>query len=259
VITAAEAGQSSEDPFTGSRTCFEDLIGWLEGTEAATLTHAQLEEQLDRRGRELLRRMYQGQLDLRALREQRTAVTDAEGVPHRAVETGHVRGLSTLFGSVQVTQLAYRHRGHANLYAADGLLNLPAERHSHGLRRLAAIEASRGSFDEAAAAIGRRTCTAIGKRQVESLTARAAADVGDFYATRRPPPSAENDLLVVSADGKGIVMRARTRFGPPPPPRPRRRASSRPASPKARSGTESGLPRSARSTTSPPPRGPQPR
>jgi len=42
---------------------------------------------------------------------------------------------------------------------------------------------------------------------VESLTARAAEDVGDFYATRRPPPAPDNDLLVISADGKGIVMR----------------------------------------------------
>jgi hypothetical protein len=206
-----QAGQASVasggDPFTGSRTCFEELVGWLEGTEAAALTHAQLEEQLDRRGRELLRLMYQGQLDLRALREQRTEVTDAEGVRHGAVETGHGRGLSTLFGPVQVTRLAYRHRGHTNLYAADGLLNLPAERHSHGIRRLAALEAARGSFEEAASAIGARTGTPIGKRQVESLTARAAVDVGDFYATRRPPPSVETDLLVITADGKGIVMR----------------------------------------------------
>jgi hypothetical protein len=123
------------------------------------------------------------------------------------VEPSHVRALSTLFGTVEVTRLAYRHRGHANLYAADGRLNLPAERHSHGIRRLAAIEATRGSFDETAAAIGRQTGTAIGKRQAESLTARAAADVGDFYATRRPPPADQTDLLVISADGKGIVMR----------------------------------------------------
>lgn len=201
------AAASAVDPFTGSRACFEDLVGWLEGTEAATLTHAQLEEQLDLRGRELLRRMFQGQLDLRALRESRTEVTDVRGIGHRAVETGHARALSSLFGPVQVTRLAYRHRGHPNIYAADGLLNLPAELHSHGIRRLAAIEASRGSFDEAATAIVRRTGTAIGKRQVETLTARAAIDVADFYATRRPPPGPDSDLLVISADGKGIVMR----------------------------------------------------
>ncbi|MGB8379625.1 MAG: ISKra4 family transposase [Dermatophilaceae bacterium] len=84
---------------------------------------------------------------------------------------------------------------------------MPAERHSHGIRKLAAVEASRGSFEEAAAAISRATGTAIGKRQVESLAARAAADVEDFYATRRPPPAPNTDLLVISADGKGIVMR----------------------------------------------------
>ncbi|MGB8379626.1 MAG: hypothetical protein WCG47_00030 [Dermatophilaceae bacterium] len=112
---------AAADPFSGSRACLEELIGWLEGTEAAGLTHAQLEEQLDRRGRELLRRMYQGQLDLRALRERRAQVTDAEGVRHGAVETDHVRPLSTLFGTVEVTRFAYRHRGHANLYPADAL------------------------------------------------------------------------------------------------------------------------------------------
>lgn len=36
---------------------------------------------------------------------------------------------------------------------ADAALNLPAEKHSHGLRRHATIESARGSFDDAAAAI----------------------------------------------------------------------------------------------------------
>ncbi len=172
------------------------------------MSHSELEEQLDRRGRELLRQMLQGQLDLRALREQREAqVADADGVRHGCIEADHSRPLTSVFGTVTVTRLAYRHRGHANLYPADAALNLPVERHSHGLRRLAALEASRGSFDEARAALGRATGSSVGKRQVEQLTTRAAADVADFYATRRKLPAAEGDVLVVSADGKGIVMR----------------------------------------------------
>ena len=123
------------------------------------------------------------------------------------MEPGHVRPLATVCGAVDVGRLAYRHRGHANLYPADAVLNLPNERHSHGIRKLAAVEAARGSFDEAATAIERSTGQPIGKRQVESLTARAAADVEHFYAGRRPPPAPETDLLVISADGKGIVMR----------------------------------------------------
>lgn len=205
---------AQEDPFGGPRACFTELVGWLEGSQAAACSHAELEDELDRRGRELLRQMLVAQLELRALRERRAEqVTDADGVRHGAVETGHTRPLQTIFGAVSVTRLAYRHRGHANLYPADAQLNLPTEQHSHGLRRLAAIEASRGSFAEASAAIGRTTGHQLGKRQVEALTARAAVDVADFYTTRRPPAGDHDDIddadqvLVISADGKGIVMR----------------------------------------------------
>ena len=57
------------------------------------------------------------------------------------------------------------------------MLNLPAEKYSHGLRRIAAVEAARGSFDAAAAAITRATGVRIGKRQVENLATPAGADI----------------------------------------------------------------------------------
>ncbi len=158
------------------------------GPEATGLTHAELEDELDCRGRELLRRMLQDHLSLRAATERRReAGLDAEGVAHRTVEPGHRRALATILGTVEVERFAYRHRGHPNLHPADGALNLPAERHSHGLRRLAAIEASRGSFEEAADAVKRATGQHIAKRQVEALAARAAADVEDL---RHPDPVA---------------------------------------------------------------------
>ena len=194
--------------FGASRQCAEEMVSWLEGPEAAALAHGELEDQLDVRGRELLRTMLQDHLSLRAVNEVRMkAIVDADGVAHRAVETGHRRPLATIFGTVDVERLAYRHRGHPNLYPADALLNLPEERHSHGLRRLAAVEASRGSFEEDAAAIERATGQHVGKRQVENLTSRTAADVERFYETREHTEVAEGDALVISADGKGIVMR----------------------------------------------------
>ncbi|MDQ6784741.1 MAG: ISKra4 family transposase, partial [Actinomycetota bacterium] len=151
--------------------------------------------------------MFQEHLDLRSVRETRVEVVDADGVAHRSVEAGHVRPLTSIFGPVSVERLAYRHRGHANLYPADGGLNLPAERQSHGLRSLAAIEATRGSFEDASAAIARATGQSVAKRQVEGLTARAATDVEGFYETRTPTEVAEGDVVVISVDGKGIVMR----------------------------------------------------
>src|SRR6266567_1501168 len=96
----------------------------------------------------------------------------------------------------------------ANLYPADAMLNLPDELHSHGLRRLTAIESTRGSFDDARTAIERATGQKLGKRQLESLASHAAADFDGFYAERRRPTAgAGEDLLVLSCDGKGVVMR----------------------------------------------------
>ena len=106
----------------------------------------------------MLRQLFQDSLDLRASREPRLyEVFDADGVERGTAEDGRERALVTRFGQVIVARVAYRGRGLADLHPADAVLNLPAEKHSHGLRKLAAIEATRGSFADAAAAIGRAT------------------------------------------------------------------------------------------------------
>jgi hypothetical protein len=207
-MSAARTATSPDaTAFGGSRACFEAIVGWLDGTDAAGLSHGELEDDLTLRGRELLRRLLQDHLDLRARREQRIEVSAADGLSHASVEAGHERTLATVFGEVTVERLAYRHRGSANLHPADGVLNLPEERHSHGLRRLAAIESSRGSFQDAVDAIERGTGVPVAKRQTEALAARAATHVEDFYATRQHVAVNDTDVLVISADGKGIVMR----------------------------------------------------
>ena len=198
----------SGDGYGASRAVFEAVVAFLDSDEAAGMEHAELEDRLSERSRELFCVLFQDHLDRRAQREQRLAsVTDAEGVGRPSVEAGHHRRLATVFGEVDVERLAYRCRGRANLHPADGGLNLPAERHSHGLRRLAAIEASRGSFDDAIDALARATAQHVGKRQVEELTRRAAVDVDAFYAGVRREPASDDDVVVLSVDGKGIVMR----------------------------------------------------
>ena len=180
----------------------------MSGAEAAGATHEELEVRLEAAGRELICQLLQDHLDVRAGREGRAdGVIDADGVAHHAVEAGHRRGLETIFGPVTVTRLAYRAKETENLYLQDAALNLPAERHSHGLRERCAIEAARGSFEEAQAAIVRATGQSLGKRQLEQLARRAAIDVGSFYAQMDRPAAADGDVVVISADGKGIVMR----------------------------------------------------
>jgi hypothetical protein len=203
------------DAFSSSRSQFEGLASFLGSEECLAMEHAELESALEARGRELLRRMAQDHLDLRALREERLGgVRDDEHVERTRVETGHARALETVFGEVQVRRLAYRVAERGNLHPADAALNLPRERHSHGLRRLAAIESARGSFDGAVGAVARATGQLLGKRQVELLARSAAGDFAEFYAARSHEPVEEDDVLVLSADGKGVVMRPEALRGP---------------------------------------------
>jgi hypothetical protein len=148
--------EQAADAFGRSRGCFEQIVVGLAAADADGQTHAELEEHLAGEGRELIRLLLQDHLDLRAVREPRQEqLVDVEQVAHTRVEPEHRRGLATIFGQVTVTRLGYRAVGARNLYPADARLNLPAEKYSHGLRRLAAVESVRGSFEQAAEAVGR--------------------------------------------------------------------------------------------------------
>ncbi|MFF3951252.1 hypothetical protein ACFYYN_41590 [Streptomyces sp. NPDC001902] len=91
----------------------------------------------------------------------------------------------TQFGALQVERIAYRTKGASNLYPGDTELDLPTRRRSHTLKRLAALEAARGSFADVQTAIGRATRTRNGKRQAIELVQRAARDIDDFYTSAR--------------------------------------------------------------------------
>src|SRR5271166_4792881 len=186
-----------EEVFAESRKCFRELEDWMASAEAAGLQHGELEEQLEMRGRELLRRLFQGRLDLAAAREDRRHdVAGEDGVPRMRAEKGRERPLLTKFGQVTVSRIAYRAPGRPNVHPLDAALNLPEEKHSHGLRKLAAIESARGSHEAAAAAITRATGVKTGKRQVEELVLRAARDVDSFCEDRRPDPAPDAHALV---------------------------------------------------------------
>jgi uncharacterized protein UPF0236 len=171
--------------FERSLARFEVLIAGLADPVSGPRTADELEEYLLAEGREVLRQVAQDRLDRLAADEQRgEGVLDAGGVVHTRVERGHTRRLATVFGSVTVERMAYRAPGAANLYPLDDQLNLPAGLHSHTLAKLAAVEAVRGSFDDAAAAIKRATGQVVGKRQLLDLVRAAAADITAFYADR---------------------------------------------------------------------------
>jgi hypothetical protein len=204
--TAASAGH-----FAQSRQLFDTLIIELTGPDTAEITHAQLEDLVNGRGRDVLRQLIQDHLDLRAVREEQDLAARMRAGDRPAgrtrLERGHVRKLATIFGTVTVRRAALRAAGEPNIYPADAKLSLPPRRHSHGIAHLAVREAIRSSYDTTYSVINARCGSVAGKRQLENLVTAAATDVDAFYAAMIPEPVGADTLLVLSADAKGIVMR----------------------------------------------------
>jgi hypothetical protein len=89
---------------------FAGLAAWA-ADEAAYLDHGEREKVTGQEGPELQRRLLQATFDVDAAREQRAGqVTSAAGIRHGTVEADHDRGVTSLFGPVRVTRLAYRNR-----------------------------------------------------------------------------------------------------------------------------------------------------
>lgn len=193
---------------------FEAIKSRLVSAEVRTMTHSNLEKLLDVEGRELVRRLLQDHLSLRSQQERELGI-DGPVISDDGVVRTHLRdsdrGLMTQFGGVRVERVAHHAPGTASLHPLDAALNLPKESFSFGVRRRAAVEATRGSFDDAVESLVTTTGAKISKRQLEELVVRAASDFDAFYETRAVlTPSAVaqlGDLLVITTDGKGVVMR----------------------------------------------------
>ena len=202
------------DPTVGAafepvRAVLEAGIDRLAGAELAGCTHDVLEEEVTAVGREIMAALLQGHLDLRAAREQRVpgGVQGNDGVRRGRAEPGRSRELVSVVGPVRVDRIAYRAPGVSNVHPADAALNLPVECYSHGVRRLAVLESVRGSYEQASTAIERTTGVKVATRQVRQLVESAARDVDSFYAARVRSPVADTHVLVLTFDGKGVVMR----------------------------------------------------
>ena len=169
------------------------------------------EKDLQVAGREVMRLLLQSGVDLVSAREQRRhgGVLGTDGITRTYVERGHARDVATVFGRITVHRLAYRAPGAGNLHPLDEVLDLPAGLYSAGLAELCAIETARGSFATASAAVERATGVRIGTRQVIDLVRDGAQDAQAFYAGRARvvPQAGPQDAVVITADGKGVVVR----------------------------------------------------
>ena len=187
----------------------------LESPDAWQMEHSEVEKVIQTYGRELMRRLFQAHLGLRAHTEgdarEVGPVVGVDGVERRHRRSTTQRENTSIFGKVTVNRAGYNAPGSSSLFPLDAELNLPDDSFSHGMREHVAREVAKNSYEEAVETISRMTGVELGKRQAEQLAGKAARDFEEFYATReevaRSEQEATGELMVLSVDGKGIAMR----------------------------------------------------
>lgn len=125
------------------------------------------------------------------------------------------RSYVSVFGKVAVWRAAYWHKGKGSLYPLDEALSLPERQYSDWVQEIVSELSVCQPYKEAVRLIQKWLPIIQPKRSAQQVVADHAAVVSAYYEQRpAPAPGAEDSILVVSADGKGIPM---NRDNSPPP------------------------------------------
>lgn len=200
---------SDESAFSSARNLVEQIVHGLQSKAWLSAEHGEVEQMIQKDGMEVLRLLFQGHLDLRSLSEPSLPKVPEAGHLERTYKReGCTRSLHCLFGTVRVRRKGYSAGGVDSVFPLDGQLNLSKDCYSDGLRTKAAELVSDLSFDKSTAHIRKGSASLFPKRQMETVARRVSVDFDAFYQTRQTGnASASTDLLVLSCDGKGVVMR----------------------------------------------------
>jgi hypothetical protein len=193
-----------------ARRAFDTLESWVLSEDALGLAEHEVEAQIERRGREVMRLTLQAHLNRRGTGRvgEAVVVQQAQGAalrqPERRVRSRTIR---SIFGRVRVARTAYMEAGSASVNPLDEDLELPGRSHSYEVQRRVVCEAVRGPYEEAVGSLEAQTGGALPKRSAQEIVRDAAVDFDAFYEQRQAFPAGETGPIVVaSVDGKGIPM-----------------------------------------------------
>lgn len=195
--------------FSDATKQIDQMIEHLQSDHCRNNEHGDIEQYIQKEGFEVLRCLFQGYLDLKEANEETIPdVYTDDGIHLNHTKHGTKRKLTTLFGDVFVKRKSYSQRLQKSTHPLDAQLNLPSDQYSDGIRQRVAIEVRKSSYDEAVESINQTTGGHVQKRQSLKLAQNVAQDFDDFYLQSRYLNTEKTDnLLVLSFDGKGIVMR----------------------------------------------------
>lgn len=117
------------------------------------------------------------------------------------------RKVDTIFGTIQIRRMGYSGRNSQSVYPLEAMCAIPARRYSYALQERACVEATMHAYEQAIQSTDRYLGVSIPKRQLLGVVQHVAEYMEGFYESQPMSPSEDGRLLVMSMDGKGLVVR----------------------------------------------------
>lgn len=135
---------------------------------------------------------------------------EQDGRRLRRLKDRHERRYLSIFGELRIERFVYAVREGQKVEHAplDERLGLPAGEFSYVLEDWQQRLCVQDSYGEAVKSLRTLLGVAPSERAAEQMTQRLAVDAETFQLEQAPPPgSEEGEILVATADGKGVPMR----------------------------------------------------
>lgn len=192
--------------FVSSQEAFFQLTQSLSSIETMKMKHSIVENIIAIDGREVQRRLFEEHVNLRGLGDVGDYIIGNDKIvrTHKRI---FKRTFISIFGKITITRMGYGARGSFSIFPKDAILNLPKESYSHGVRKLIAQEIAKNSFEEVLKTVKQVTGVSLPRTAIEQLTNKASRDFDSFYITQSEKSQENLPLLILTTDGKGIVMR----------------------------------------------------
>jgi len=141
-----------------------------------------------------------------------------EGGELKRLEFQHERRYVSVFGELTVRRCVYgsRETQKHEVIPTDAVLCLPESDFSALLQEWDQSFCVQGSYAQARETVQRILGLSQSVRSLEQMSVSMAADVAEFRQSQLAPPAAEEgQIVVLTADGKGVPMRREAEIDPP--------------------------------------------
>ncbi len=184
---------------------FQNIEKYLMSEESCNKTIDRIEEELFQDIMELGRRLLQKHSDIRGDGDVGKAVIRKDGQILSHKRLGEKQS-ETLFGRIIINRIGYGYPGETGIFPKDEQTGFPEKIYSYPVQQRVCREAVRGSFDDIDETLSEYTGAHVPKRQCPETVNNSAKHVDAFY-DQKSGKASDSEIIVTSADGKGIIMR----------------------------------------------------